>query len=172
MATYIFPMDSKFYTGTDDQGKPKDAILKVGYTFAKMTLPSGTGPFRCTYREHGVRMELERFADYWDKKSPGNIDKIVLTPIKEEATRVAALLSGDVDFISPVPPQDFRRIEKDAKTNLFTFTGGRIITVQMNQKRLAPLRVQKVRQAICYAVNNVGNQQEDHEGHPLPRPAR
>lgn len=164
MATYIFPMDSKFYTGTDDQGKPKDAIEKVGYTFAKMTLPSGTGPFRCTFREHGVKMVLERFADYWDKKSPGNVDQIILTPIKEDATRVAALLSGDVDFISPVPPQDFKRIDKDPKTNLFTFTGGRIITAQMNQKRLAPLRVQKVRQAIVYAVNNVGISQKIMKG--------
>jgi peptide/nickel transport system substrate-binding protein len=83
-------------------------------------------------------MVMERNAGYWDKKSPGNSGTIILTPIKEEATRVAALLSGDVDFIYPVPPQDFTRIEKDPKVNLVTFTGGRIITVQMNQNRLAP----------------------------------
>ena len=156
MATYIFPLDSKFYTGTDDKGKPKDAILKVGYTFAKTALPSGTGAFKCTFREHGVKLVMERFADYWDKKSPGNVDKIIFTPIKEEATRVAALLAGDVDFISPVPPQDFKRIKKDKKVDLFTYNGGRIITVQMNQKRLEPLRNKKVRQAIVHAVNNAG----------------
>lgn len=155
MATYVFPIDSLFYTGTDDQGQPKDAVVKAGYSFANTALPSGTGPFRCTFREHGVRLVMDRFADYWDKKSPGNVDQIILTPIKEEATRVAALLSGGVDFIYPVPPQDFSRIEKDPNVNLVTFTGGRIITVQMNEKRLAPLRVQKVRLAIEYAVNNV-----------------
>jgi peptide/nickel transport system substrate-binding protein len=156
MATYIFPMDSVYYSGTDDQGQPKDAIVKFKYSFANTHLPIGTGPFRCTSRELGVKVVMERFAGYWDKGSPGNIDEIILTPIKEEATRVAALLSGDVDFISPVPPQDFGRVDKDPNVNLFTFTGGRIITVQMNQKRLAPLRVSKVRRAIVLAVNNVG----------------
>jgi peptide/nickel transport system substrate-binding protein len=168
MATYIFPMDSVFYSGTDDQGKPKDALLKVGYTYAKMAMPSGTGAFRCTFREHGVKMVLERYADYWDKASPGNVDEIVLTPIKEEATRVAALLAGDVDFITPVPPQDFDRIKKDPKVDLLTWTGGRIITVQMNQKRLAPLRVKQVRQAIVHATNNLGISKKIMKGTATP----
>jgi peptide/nickel transport system substrate-binding protein len=168
MMTYVFPMDSKYYTGTDDKGEPKDQIKKVGYTFAKEALPSGTGPFRCTFREHGVKMVLKRFEDYWNKKCPGNVDEVVLTPIKEEATRVAALLSGDIDFISPVPPQDFGRVEKDPKVNLFTFTGGRIITVQMNQKRLEPLKDVKVRQAIVHAVNNVGISKKIMKGTATP----
>jgi peptide/nickel transport system substrate-binding protein len=155
MCTYIFPMDSLFYTGTDESGQPKDAIVKVGPSFA-LTHESGTGPYRVTEREQGVRMVLDRVADYWDSASPGNVDRIVLTPIKEDATRVAALLSGDVDFITPVPPQDFQRIEKDPKVNLFTYPGGRIITLQLNQKRRPEFRVQKVREAIVYAINNVG----------------
>jgi peptide/nickel transport system substrate-binding protein len=155
MCTYIFPMDSLFYTGTDESGQPKDAIVKVGPSFA-LTHESGTGPYRVTEREQGVKMVLDRVADYWDSASPGNVDQIVLTPIKEDATRVAALLSGDVDFITPVPPQDFRRIEKDPKVNLFTYPGGRIITLQLNQKRRPEFRVQKVREAIVYAINNVG----------------
>ena len=65
-------------------------------------------PFtKVTYREQGVKTVFERFTDYWDKKSPGNVSKIILTPIKEDETRMAALLSGGVDFIEPVPPQDF-----------------------------------------------------------------
>jgi peptide/nickel transport system substrate-binding protein len=155
MCTYIFPMDSAFYSGTDESGQPKDAIVKVGPSFA-LTHESGTGPYRVTEREQGVRMVLDRVADYWDSASPGNVDRIVLTPIKEDATRVAALLSGDVDFITPVPPQDFRRIEKDPKVNLFTYPGGRIITLQLNQKRRPEFRVQKVRQAMIYAINNEG----------------
>ena len=108
MATYIFPLDHQFYSGTDDTGQPKDAVVKVGPSFALMN-ESGTGPFKVVEWEQGARYVLERFADYWDKDSPGNVSKIILTPIKEDATRVAALLSGDVDFISPVPPQDFER---------------------------------------------------------------
>jgi len=167
MATYIFPLDSKFYTGTDANGKPKDACLKVGETFAK-TNESGTGAFKVTFREHGVKMVLERFADYWDKKSPGNVSEIILTPIKEDATRVAALLSGDVDFITPVPPQDFSRLEKDPKVNLHTYPGGRIITVQMNQKRKKELQDVRVRQAIVYAVNNAGIAKKIMKGTATP----
>jgi len=132
MATYIFSLDSKFYTGTDETGQPKDAVVKIGPSFA-LKNESGTGAFKVTYREQGVKTVFERFAEYWDKKSPGNVDKIILTPIKEDATRVAALLSGDVDFISPVPPQDFPRIKKDKKIHLVTCSGGRIITLQLNQ---------------------------------------
>jgi peptide/nickel transport system substrate-binding protein len=167
MATYIFPLDSKFYTGTDDKGTPKDAVVKVGHSFAK-THESGTGPFKVTSREHGVKVVFDRFAEYWDKKSPGNVTQIVLTPIKEEATRVAALLSGDVDFISPVPPQDFARLEKDPNVNLHTYPGGRIITVQMNSKRSEPLANVKVRQAIVHAVNNVGIAEKIMKGTATP----
>ncbi len=156
MMTYVFAMDSKYYSGTDDQGQPKDAIEKVGHSFAKSALPSGTGVFKLTSREHGVKLVLDRFGDYWDRSSPGNVERIVFTPIKENATRLAALLSGDVDFIAPVPPQDFKRVQDDSKTDLILQTGGRIITVQMNQKRLAPLKNVKVREAIVFATNNAG----------------
>jgi len=155
MCTYIFPMDSEFYSGTDASGQPKDAMVKVGPSFA-LANESGTGPFKVTDREQGVKLVLDRFADYWDTASPGNVDQIILAPIKEDATRVAALLSGDVDFISPVPPQDFKRIEQDPKVNLFTYPGGRIITLQLNQKRRPEFRVAKVRQAIVHAINNDG----------------
>jgi peptide/nickel transport system substrate-binding protein len=155
MATYIFPMDSKFYSGVDENGQPKDAIVKIGPSFA-LKHESGTGPFKVTYREQGVKTVFERFADYWDKASPGNVDKIILTPIKEDATRVAALLSGDVDFISPVPPQDFPRIKNDPKLKLVTYPGGRIITIQLNEKRKAEFKDVRVRQAIVYAINNKG----------------
>ncbi|MBN2283747.1 MAG: ABC transporter substrate-binding protein [Deltaproteobacteria bacterium] len=155
MATYIFPMDSDFYTGTDESGQPKDAIVKIGPSFA-LTHESGTGPYRVTYREQGVKTVFERFADYWDKGSPGNVDTITLTPIKNDATRVAALLSGDVDFIMPVPPQDYERIGKDKNSQLITMSGSRVITVQLNQNRRPEFKDKRVRQAIVYATNNVG----------------
>ncbi len=167
MATYIFPLDSKFYAGTDDTGQPKDAVVKIGPSFA-LKNESGTGPFKVTEWEQGARYVLDRFADYWDKDSPGNVSQIVLTPIKEDATRVAALLSGDVDFITPVPPQDFERIRKGDKTKLVTYSGGRIITFQLNQKRRAEFKDVRVRQAIVYAVNNVGIAQKIMKGTATP----
>ncbi|MBL4903505.1 MAG: ABC transporter substrate-binding protein [Desulfocapsa sp.] len=153
MATYIFPMDSVFYTGKDVTGQDKDAIVKTGSSFA-LTNASGTGPFKVTSREQGVKMVFTRFADYWDKSSPGNVSEIILTPIKKDPTRVAALLSGDVDFIMPVSPQDFKIVGKAKNAKLTTMSGGRIITFQLNQERRPEFKDVRVRQAMVYAVNN------------------
>jgi peptide/nickel transport system substrate-binding protein len=155
MATYIFPMDSAFYTGTDESGQPKDAIVKTGSSFA-LDHESGTGPFAVASREQGVKTVFKRFADYWDSKSPGNVGEIILTPIKKDPTRVAALLSGDVDFIMPVSPQDLKMVGKAKGVNLVTMSGGRIITFQLNQNRRPEFKDVRVRQAIVHAVNNAG----------------
>ncbi len=154
-ATYIFPLDSAFYAGETADGKSKSAILKHGNSFASENL-SGTGPYVVTSRQQGVRVEFERFDDYWDTESPGNVGKIVLTPIKENNTRVSALLSGGVDFIAPVPPTDLDRIRKDKDTDLVTMSGTRIILFHMNQERVEAFRNPKVRQAIAYAINQEG----------------
>lgn len=155
LATYIFPMDSDFYSGNDDKGNPKALLKKHGDTFAS-THVSGTGPFIVSSRQQGVKVEFKRFTGYWDSKSPGNVDKIVMTPIKEAPTRVAALLSGDVDFIAPVPPTDMKRIDQNRNVNLVTMSGTRIITFQLNQKGNRALADKRVRLAMVYAVNNAG----------------
>ncbi|MDE9450344.1 ABC transporter substrate-binding protein [Aliiroseovarius sp. Z3] len=154
-ATYIFPMDSAFYTGETDDGKDKSEIVKHGDSFASRNV-SGTGPYVVSEREQGVKVVFDRFADYWDTDSKGNVDKIVLTPIKEDPTRVAALLSGDVDFIAPVPPTDLQRVADAEGVDLITMPGTRIITFQMNQERVEAFKDPKVRLAIDYAVNNAG----------------
>ena len=153
MATYIFPMDSKFYTGMDNKGLPKDAIVKTDYSFANMN-ESGTGKYRVTHREQGVKDVFEKYDGYWNKD--GNVDKIVLRVIKNDATRSAALLSGDVDFIAPVPPQDYNRIFSKSGVQLVTMGGSRIIELQLNQTRRPEFRNLKVRQAVVYAINNAG----------------
>ncbi|WP_300674450.1 ABC transporter substrate-binding protein [Desulfoluna sp.] len=155
MATYIFPMDSVYFTGADENGQDKGAIVKSGPSFA-LTHESGTGPYRVTAREHGVKTVYERYADYWDTASPGNVQKIVVTPIKNTATRVASLLSGDTDFIYPVSPQDFKQIESNDQTKLVTLGGSRIITLQLNQTRRPEFKDIRVRQAIVHAINNTG----------------
>lgn len=152
LATYIFPMDREFYSGTDARGQPKDAVIKHGSSFASANM-SGTGPFVVTGREQGIRLELERFADYWDKDSPGNVEEIVLTPIKEPATRVAALLAGDVDFIGPVPPTDLKRIKAASCCTLVTIPSTRVLTFELNQDRVEAFKDPRVRKAMSYAIN-------------------
>ncbi|MFT6985660.1 MAG: peptide/nickel transport system substrate-binding protein [Psychromonas sp.] len=153
-ATYIFPMDRKFYSGEMD-GKDKSEIVKHGGSFAS-THVSGTGPYTITTREQGIKVVFERFDDYWDTNSPGNVDKLTLVAIKEDATRVAALLSGDVDMIYPVAPNDQKRVAETEGLKLTTVPGSRIITFQMNQKSNPALKNVRVRQAIVHAINNDG----------------
>ena len=154
-ATYIFPLDSAYYSGDDARGRDKGEIVKHGDSFASTNI-SCTGPYKVASREQGVKVVFERFADYWDADSPGNVERIVFTPIKEDPTRVAALLSGDIDFAAPIPPTDLARIERSDKVDLVTMSGTRIITFQLNQQRKPELADARVRQAIVYAVNNTG----------------
>ncbi len=154
-ATYIFPMDSKFYSGKAEDGKDKGEIVKHGNSYAS-THVSGTGPFIVTSREQGVKVEFVRFNDYWDKASKGNVNKLTLVPIKEDATRVAALLSGGVDMIHPVAPNDHQRVLDAKGIDLVTLPGTRIITLQMNQNSNEALKDVRVRQAIVHAINNQG----------------
>lgn len=153
--TYLFPMDSKFYSGTDANGQPKDALVKFGSTFAS-TNQSGTGPFIIKTREQGVKIEFERNPNYWDKESKGNVQSLTLVPIKESGTRVAALLSGSVDVIAPVAPTDHQRVESTANVDLVTVAGTRVIGFLMNGNTNPALQDPRVRLAIDYAINNQG----------------
>ena len=74
---------------------------------------NGTGPFMLGSRQSGVKTELEINPNYWGKVK-GNITKAVFTPIAQDATRVAALISGNVHMAYPVPVQDWKRLD-DAK---------------------------------------------------------
>ncbi len=154
-ATYIFPLDSEFYSGNDERGRDKSEIVKHGDSFASTNI-SCTGPFTVSSREQGVQVVFERFSDYWDTDSPGNVQQIIFTPIKEDPTRVAALLSGDIDFAAPIPPTDLERVSKTDGVDLVTMSGTRIITFQLNQKRQPAFADVRVRQAIVHAVNNMG----------------
>jgi peptide/nickel transport system substrate-binding protein len=145
----------KFHSGNTAEGKAKDELVKHGNSYASTNV-SGTGPFVITQREQGVKVTFERFDGYWDSSSKGNVDKLTLVPIKEDATCVAALLTGDVDMIAPVAPNDYKRIQKADSVDLYTMPGTRVITFQMNQNSNPALKDARVRQAIVYAINNEG----------------
>lgn len=71
---------------------------------------NGTGPFRLVERRPATRTVLTRHRGYWAAVE-GNVDEVVFTPIANDATRVAALLSGEIDLMEPTPLQDIGRIE-------------------------------------------------------------
>jgi peptide/nickel transport system substrate-binding protein len=94
---------------------------------------NGTGPFRLKERQPSVRTVLVKNFGWWGKVE-GNLDEVVFTPIGNDATRVAALLSGETDLMEPVPLQDVERI----KSAGFTVLQGpelRTIFLGMDQKR-------------------------------------
>jgi peptide/nickel transport system substrate-binding protein len=70
---------------------------------------NGTGPYRVRERQPNVRTTFVRNGNYWGKID-GNAQEVIFTPIGNDATRVAALLSGEVDVMEPVPVQDIERI--------------------------------------------------------------
>lgn len=162
-ATYFFPMDAKFYTGKTNDGKDKAEIVKNGSSFASTNV-SGTGPFAVKFREQGVKLDYVRNADYWDKSSKGNVQNLTVVPIKEDATRVAALLGGDVDIIYPVAPNDLERVKNGKDTQLVSLPGTRIIIIELNQNTNPALKDKRVRQAINYAINQEGIVEKINKG--------
>ena len=82
---------------------------------------NGTGAYALVSREQDVQTVLKRNDAYWGKgEFPVGITEITYLTIKSDATRVAALLSGEVDFVQDVPVQDIDRLEKtpSLKVNL------------------------------------------------------
>ena len=70
---------------------------------------NGTGPFKLISRAPEELSVLERNQNWWgDSMYPGNVDRIEYRPIKNAATRVAALLSGEVDFVLDAPLPGFK----------------------------------------------------------------
>ena len=95
---------------------------------------NGTGPYRLKERQPGTRTVLVSNQKYWDKVD-GNVDEVIFTPIGNDATRVAALLSGEIDVMEPAPLQDVDRLR--ASPNLKVLQGPELRTIflGMDQKR-------------------------------------
>lgn len=95
---------------------------------------NGTGPFRLRMRDPNVRTTLQRNPAYWEKIE-GNVQEVVFTPIGNASTRVAALLSGEVDMMEPVPVQDVARIQANPNLKVLQGPELRTIFLGMDQSR-------------------------------------
>jgi peptide/nickel transport system substrate-binding protein len=95
---------------------------------------NGTGPFTIESHQPGVKTVFKPFAGWWGKPEY-NYKEIVFTPIASDSTRVAALLSGDVDVIEPVPIQDIARVNSSANATVMTGPELRTIFLGMDQVR-------------------------------------
>jgi peptide/nickel transport system substrate-binding protein len=124
---------------------------------------NGTGPFVMADHQPGVRTVFRSNPHWWRKPVEHNLKEIIFTPIKSDATRVAALLSGDVDIIEPVPLQDIERIESSSNANVITGPELRTIFLGMDQireellfsnvKGKNPFKDARVREAMFRAID-------------------
>jgi peptide/nickel transport system substrate-binding protein len=140
---------------------------------------NGTGPFVLTSRTADVETVLTQNADYWGMDTfPMDVTEIIFTPIQNPATRVAALLTGEVDFIQDVPVQDLQRVEDTDGIGLATAAQNRVIFFGMNVgdddltldsvEGANPLADVRVRQAMNIAINREAIQQVVMRGQSAP----
>lgn len=123
---------------------------------------NGTGPYHVKERQPNVRTVFVRNPNYWGKVE-GNVQEVVLSTIASPATRVAALLTGEVDVMEPVPVQDIARVNANAATRVLTGPELRTVFLGMDQKRdellfssvkgKNPFKDKRVRQAFYQAID-------------------
>jgi len=123
---------------------------------------NGTGPFTIESHQPGVKTVFKVNPNWWQKPEH-NLKEIIFTPITSDATRVAALLSGEVDIIEPVPIQDIDRV--DASPNAVVMKGPEIRTIFLGMDQLRdellysnikgknPFKDVRVREAFYKAID-------------------
>ncbi|SIT13460.1 peptide/nickel transport system substrate-binding protein [Roseivivax lentus] len=174
--TNLFMMD-KGWTEANDSVAVQD-VEGGESTFASQNA-NGTGAFTLVSREPDVRTVLEQNPDYWGMDMfPMDVTRIEYTPIQNAATRVAALLSGEVDFIQDVPVQDLGRVGDTEGLLVKTAPQNRVIFFGMNMgaEDLAnddveganPLADARVRKAMSMAINRDAIQQVVMRGQSEP----
>ena len=154
---------NKKWAETNQATRPVDR--RKGVENAASFRANGTGPFRLREREPNVRTTFVRNGNYWGKIE-GNVTNVIFTPIGNDATRVAALLSGEVDVMEPVPVQDVARLNASPNTKALTGPELRTIFLGMDQKRdellyssvkgKNPFKDKRVRQAFYQAIDIEG----------------
>ncbi|WP_187429562.1 Periplasmic dipeptide transport protein [Roseobacter fucihabitans] len=140
---------------------------------------NGTGPYKLVSREPDVKTVLSLNETYWGADEfPLEVSEIIYTPIQNAATRVAALLSGEVDFIQDVPVQDLERVASTDGLDVRTAPQNRVIFFGMNSgdadlkndnvEGANPLADVRVREAMSLAINRDAIKQVVMRGQSAP----
>ena len=174
--TDLFIMDSGW---AEENGVIEVQNMADGETTFAATNANGTGPYTVASREPDVRTVLEANPEYWGiGEFPLPYATIEFTPIQNAATRVAALLSGEVNFIQDVPVQDLGRVEdteglvvKSAPQNRVIFLGMNMGAEDLERDNVDgknPFSDVKVRRAMNMAINRDAIQQVVMRGQSQP----
>jgi peptide/nickel transport system substrate-binding protein len=94
----------------------------------------GTGPYILVNRESDAKSTFKRNPAWWGKHE-GNVDEIVYTTIKSDATRMAALAAGDLDVVLDPPLQDIEKLSKDARIRVYREPENLVFFLGMDQAR-------------------------------------
>jgi peptide/nickel transport system substrate-binding protein len=145
-------------------------------TFASRNT-NGTGPYIIKGWEPDKRIVFAANKGWWGKLD-GNVTDIIYTPIKSDATRVSALLSGDVDLVTDLPTQDVERLRKEANLKILDGHEVRTIFIGMDQhsdelkyssvKGKNPFKDVRVRRALNHAVDRESIRKVTMRGLSIP----
>ena len=121
---------------------------------------NGTGPYRVTERQPGLSTVLEAYDGWWGEDR-GNVTRAVFTPVQNAATSVAALLSGELDLIEPVPVQDADRVAQSDGVDVVRGIESRVIMLGFPHDAEGliaggegnPFSDVRVREAVAHAIN-------------------
>ena len=139
---------------------------------------NGTGGYKITGWMPDQRVTMTANPDWWDKANASNVTEVVYTPIKADSTRVAALLSGDVDMVTDLPTQDVTRLRGDAKLKVLDGHEVRTIFIALDQfnpelkysdvKGKNPFKDKRVREALNLAVDREAIKRATMRGLSIP----
>ncbi len=151
---------SKSWCEKNNATAPVD--VRKGKENAATLRANGTGSFMIKSREPGVRTVFVSNPNYWTKVE-SNVTEAVFTPIGNAATRVAALISGDIDMMEPAPLQDIDRLSANPALKVMQGPELRTIFLGMDQSRdellysnvkgKNPFKDRRVRQAFYQAID-------------------
>jgi peptide/nickel transport system substrate-binding protein len=158
-ANSVFIM-SKAWCEKNNVTKPQD--FNAGEQSYAALNANGTGPFMLISRQPDVKTVYKRNPTWWGKFE-GNVQDVIYAPIKNNSTRVAALISGELDFVLDPPPTDTPRLRNTPGVKVIDGPENRILFIGMDQGRdellyssvkgKNPFKDQRVRQALYQAVD-------------------
>ena len=123
---------------------------------------NGTGPFVLRAREPDVKTVVVANSNWWGKRE-NDVNEVVFTPIKQDATRISALITGEIDFVLDPPPQDIGKLKENKalkviegnenRTIFLNFDQGRNELLYSSVKGKNPFKDLRVRQAMAHTID-------------------
>ena len=147
---------------------------------------NGTGPYMLVLRQPGIKTTYKRHAGWWGRFE-GNVQEFVFQPIANDATRLAALVSGEIHFVHDPAPRDLARLRNTAGVKVVDGPENRVLFIAMDQARdrllyanvpgdRNPFKDLRVRRALYQAIDietlrtKLMNGQSAPTGSPTPSP--